>query len=614
MTQLRYVSAILISIFLFSATAGAQGVSFNTTGLPADGSAMLDVASTTKGLLAPRMTAAQVAAISAPATGLLVYQTDGTAGFYYYSGAAWTALSGGGSGGWSLTGNAGTLPGTNFIGTTDSEALQFRVNNTWAGQISTGSTGNTAYGINTLQSATGNNNTATGYNSLAANTTGTDNTATGYNSLAANTAAGSTAYGSQSLAANTTGAGNTATGCQSLYSNITGGQNTANGFQCLISNTAGAANTAMGYESLKSNTTGSANTANGYESLISNTTGGANTANGYESLSSNTTGIGNTATGVQSLNSNTTGNVNTANGYVSLNSNTTGTNNTAIGSSSLNQNTTGSFNTANGSGSLQTNTTGSNNTANGYQSLLFNTAGSNNTATGYQSLFSNTTNDNTAYGYQSLYSNATGSNNTAYGYLSLHSNTTGFDNTALGNNANVGSGALTNAMALGNGATVSSSNTVVVGNSSVTSIGGQVGWTTISDGRFKSKVQENVPGLAFIMALRPVTYNLDARKLERFKGVHDSLIQENAGGYDKAESIVRTGFIAQDVEKAAQRAGFDFDGIHKPQNEKDNYGLSYSAFTVPLVKAVQEQQQTITALQKEVAELLQRIQAMEDKK
>ena len=55
-------------------------------------SAMLDVTSTTKGLLTPRMTAAQRTAIGTPASGLIVYQTDGTAGFYYYTGSAWVLL------------------------------------------------------------------------------------------------------------------------------------------------------------------------------------------------------------------------------------------------------------------------------------------------------------------------------------------------------------------------------------------------------------------------------------------------------------------------------------------------------------------------------------------
>jgi hypothetical protein len=49
-------------------------------------SALLDITSTTRGFLASRMTSAQRSAISSPAQGLLVYQTDGTTGFYYYDG------------------------------------------------------------------------------------------------------------------------------------------------------------------------------------------------------------------------------------------------------------------------------------------------------------------------------------------------------------------------------------------------------------------------------------------------------------------------------------------------------------------------------------------------
>ena len=66
----------------------------NTTGAAADGSAMLDVNSNTQGMLVPRMDSAHRAGISSPATGLLVYQTNGSMpGFYYYSGAVWQPLS-----------------------------------------------------------------------------------------------------------------------------------------------------------------------------------------------------------------------------------------------------------------------------------------------------------------------------------------------------------------------------------------------------------------------------------------------------------------------------------------------------------------------------------------
>ena len=94
MKRIIYSCAIAMLALLGARGAMAQGVSYNTTGAPAHASAMLDVQSTSKGVLVPRMTAAQKAAIATPATGLMVFQTDGTAGFYYYTGSAWTAVGG----------------------------------------------------------------------------------------------------------------------------------------------------------------------------------------------------------------------------------------------------------------------------------------------------------------------------------------------------------------------------------------------------------------------------------------------------------------------------------------------------------------------------------------
>lgn len=95
--------------------------------------ALLDLTSTNKGLLAPRMTAAQRTVIfpapDATGRGMLVFQTDGTQGFYYYDGAAWVMLQSGGAG-WGLLGNTGTNPATNYLGTTDNQALALRTNNT----------------------------------------------------------------------------------------------------------------------------------------------------------------------------------------------------------------------------------------------------------------------------------------------------------------------------------------------------------------------------------------------------------------------------------------------------------------------------------------------------
>jgi hypothetical protein len=98
--------------------------------------------------------------------------------------------------GWSLNGNSGTTPGTNFIGTTDNKALVFKVNSEKVGEVSTGT--NTSFGYQTLNENTGTFNTAVGGYALYANTTAKQNTA----------------YGSQALLNNTSGDNNTANGYQ----------------------------------------------------------------------------------------------------------------------------------------------------------------------------------------------------------------------------------------------------------------------------------------------------------------------------------------------------------------------------------------------------------------
>ena len=278
---------------------------------------------------------------------------------------------------------------------------------------------------------------------------------------------------------------------------------------------------------------------------------------------------------------------------------------------------------------MYANTTGNYNSAFGNDVLDYNTAGYDNTGMGDESLFYTTIGSfNTAVGNQSLKSNTSGNDNVAMGFEALYSNSTGYDLTGLGDFTNVSSDGLYNSTAVGNGATISASNQVRVGNSSVTSIGGQVGWTSFSDGRYKQNIKQNVPGLALINKLQPITYTLNVDAIEKKLHGGEASIQTNDSrpltdvmnnpGMQQAlqekSKIIYTGFVAQDVEKAAQSLHYDFSGVDKPKDDQQSfYGLRYGDFVVPLVKAVQELSTKNDSLQSQIDELKNLVQSLINK-
>ena len=95
--------------WIANSTLTNTGTAIGIGTISPNSSAILDVQSTTQGLLLPTMTLAQKTAILTPATGLLVYQTDGTAGFYYFNGTAWTAIGGAAGAGGGSSSSANTL-------------------------------------------------------------------------------------------------------------------------------------------------------------------------------------------------------------------------------------------------------------------------------------------------------------------------------------------------------------------------------------------------------------------------------------------------------------------------------------------------------------------------
>jgi hypothetical protein len=138
------VQALLV-VGLLSAGLQAQSVGIGTA--TPDPSARLHIEDNARGLLIPNvaLTATNVAApVTGPATSLLVYNTATagagatavTPGFYYWDGSQWVRLADGGKA-WLLTGNAGTNPAVNFLGTTDNNSLRIRVNNQQTFQFNT---------------------------------------------------------------------------------------------------------------------------------------------------------------------------------------------------------------------------------------------------------------------------------------------------------------------------------------------------------------------------------------------------------------------------------------------------------------------------------------------
>ncbi len=245
---------IALSFCITSNVWAQEGVAINTTGADPDNSAMLDIVSTTKGLLIPRMTQTQRNAISNPATGLMIYQTDNTPGYYFYNGSAWAITGSGVLGINDLTdGKAGGL--SVFLGS----------------------------GAGTNDDGSDNLNVAVGIEALNANTSGFWNTAVGYLSLNSNTGGGqNTSIGAYSLQANIGGGQNSAVGVSTLTFNATGWFNNAFGHQSLYWNTAGSSNNAFGSKSLNSNTTGHYNIGIGQEANRFNQEGSYNTVIGYQ--------------------------------------------------------------------------------------------------------------------------------------------------------------------------------------------------------------------------------------------------------------------------------------------------------------------------------------------
>ncbi len=268
---------------------------------------------------------------------------------------------------------------------------------------------------------------------------------------------------------------------------------------------------------------------------------------------------------------------------------TTGTDNAFYGAFAGNTHTTGSWNVTFGSQAGQNLTTGGLNTLIGWaagsaagQLATYN----GNTFIGAQAGQKSVDGPSTFLGEKAGVNNTTGTQNLFAGNSAGLTNTNGAQNTILGYFADVGGPGLLNATAIGYGAVVSTSNKIRFGNTTVTVIEGQVAYTNSSDRRLKTKIHDLDHGLDLVLKLKPVSYTMK----------------------NSTDTRTNWGFIAQDIESMV---GEENAILTIAQDKARTLGLRYTDFIAPLVKAVQEQQKEIEALQAKLSTKEEQVNVLE---
>lgn len=435
--------------------------------------------------------------------------------------------------GWMLAGNSGTVDGTDYIGTSDDQPLNFRINNRKSGRMTTPANGgHSFFGYLAGEVNTGTYNSGFGTGALNRNTSGYYNTA----------------VGGDALYSNTNGHSNTAMGVESLRWN-NGSENTAIGKQALYNTTWGSQNTAVGAFALMNNTTNSQNNAFGYRALYT-ATGSQNLALGNEALQI-VTGSANTAVGIGAQTKATNAWYNICMGGSCQWNMTTGQKNVAIGV------------WANSNGVL----TGQGNVSLGHQSGYQIAAGSNNIVIGESSgEWVTTESNNILIGKEAGGSAIIGVSNK----LAIENNT-------LFKNAPLIEGSFTSGARF----VRINSNFTVSGNATVNGIAYKPGggsWTSTSDRRLKNNIKDLHGALDKISKLRPVKYDWKNPQGPQ-KIVHD------------------TGFIAQEVEKIfpewvgkQEVTGKDLLLLPKGEKAKNiTFPFGFDAFVVKAIQELNEQ-------------------------
>lgn len=467
---------LFLMLFIGIISISEAQVAINQEGNDPHESAMLDVSSTDKGLLIPRMSSAERTAIINPANGLMVFDNS-TNTFWFYSEATsqWEEMGG------------AIVSVLNDLLDAKTDANSIYVGNT-SGQSNDGNNFNTSIGSKSMKNNTaGSHNIALGYRSLTNNTIGSDNVALGENSLAAsisgneNTVIGKNA--GASIGDDASGniflgyeAGKTEIGSNKLYiensdspTPLIGGDFDTDEVQIngdlevaetltVLSDIDAQENLTVGLNTdIGTDLSVGNNASVGQDINVTNNAIIGHNLNVNDSISTQALKItGGTIADGKILTSDANGNASwqdaAASGAQELNELSdakTDANSIYIGEESGMNDNGDHFNVAVGANSLKNNVNGKNNTAIGYSALQDKTSGDNNTAVGHLAMEQNTNGiDNTVLGANALSYNQTGNNNVAIGSNALQLNT-GASNTALGSGAGSNSGSTTGNVFIG---------------------------------------------------------------------------------------------------------------------------------------------------------------------
>lgn len=270
---------LILTLFILSHNQIISQVAINSDGNNPDNSAMLDIESTSKGLLIPRVTTAEMLAIVDPANSLLVFNTEELAIYFYdQTYTTWIRIV--------SVNNNPRISDSDFDtyftveeNLDDDTARLFiagteklKIGSKSLEQVNNGNSVFIGEGAGKADDLSANQNVFVGYY------TGTDNTI-GENNVG---------IGANTLFSNTTGVGNTAAGGGALSDYLNGLYNVAIGFGTLASNSTGHYNTAIGTSALSTSISGGYNTAAGTRALMANTFGEYNCAFGNKTLNENT--------------------------------------------------------------------------------------------------------------------------------------------------------------------------------------------------------------------------------------------------------------------------------------------------------------------------------------